>query len=190
MKKGSKLFVTFAIFGAASVVLTACSEPEVIIPAEELNVAQSLEILDEFSKSGWRACDLGIEQGQQLEDMGYDDTPYPFWNCRGVFYNEYPYEIRIVAEPNGTEIRYTELEYKRGHNESFYALLRYYLRMQGIQSESERFDLRSQLSGIISSNPRTPDFRPVARLSDGRMLELAHNYPSSAFSTLRVRNPD
>lgn len=158
--------------------------------ASVLDVEQSLQILEDFSTSGWRGCDRGVEQGQQLEDMGYDETPYPFWNCRGAFSTQYPYEIRIVAHPDGTRIRYTELEFRRGHNDSFHALLRYYLRMQGIQNESERFQLRSQVTGIISGNPRTREFRPVARLSDGRLLELAHNHPSLAFSTLRVINPD
>lgn len=172
---------------AATAVLAviACSSEEKEVVVNPLNLEQSIAIIDSFEDSGWRGCDRGRYSGEREEG----DERLPFWICEGVFENSYPYEFMIVTEQDEKTVRYSQLEYRRGHNDSFYALLRYFLRLQGITDAQTRIELRSEVSSVIFSNPRHSTYTPIARLPDGRFLELAHNHPESAFSTLRVVNP-
>jgi len=165
--------------------LMGCEPAPEVKPIEVLDLNASLDWINAFEESAWRGCDRGRYSGEREEPEGM----YPFWVCEGVFENSYPYEFMIVTEHDRETVRYTQLEYRRGHNDSFYALLRYFLRLQGITDEQTRIALRSQVSSVIFSNPRNKDFTSIARLPDGRFLELAHNHPESAFSTLRVVNP-
>ncbi|RTE86273.1 MULTISPECIES: hypothetical protein [Gammaproteobacteria] len=173
------------VFGAALVLSIAACSTEEPVSVDVLNLEQTLAQITAFEQSAWGGCDRGRYNGVREEG----DERLPFWVCEGVFENSYPYEFMIVTEPNESDVRYTQLEYRRGHNDSFYALLRYFLRLQGIESAQTRTELRSEVSSAIFANPRHSAYTPIARLPDGRLLELAHNHPESAFSTLRVVNP-
>lgn len=156
---------------------------------QPLSHSESVSILESFMSSGWRGCELGMEQGIREEDMLDGTAGFPYVDCRGVFDNSYPYEFTVLLHPQQSErVLLTQVEIRRGHQDSFYALLRYFLRLQGIEDEQQRFELRSLISGRIAANPKHSDFVTIAMLPDGRQIELAHNYPKSAFSTLRVKN--
>ncbi|MCO4321497.1 hypothetical protein [Aliidiomarina quisquiliarum] len=172
----------------ASVFLTACGE-QLEAKVEQLDATASVAQLEDFKASGWRGCELGIEKAQRDEEMVDGTANLPFWNCRGVFENSYPYELLLVLSPNDeNQVIFSQLEYRRGHQDSFNALLRYFLRLQGVENEEQRLHIRSQVTSVISSNPRRREFTPIMFLPDGRQIELAHNYPKMAFTTLRVRN--
>ncbi len=174
----------------SGLVLTACQNDALENKVEVLDAMASVEHLEDFKASGWRGCELGIEKGQRDKEMVDGSAGLPFWDCRGVFENSYPYELLLVLNPtNENQILYSQLEYRRGHQESFNALLRYFLRLQGVEDEQQRLDIRSQVTSVISANPRRREFTPIMFLPDGRQIELAHNYPKTAFTTLRVQNP-
>lgn len=172
----------------SSLLLTACQDTEEA-SVQVLDAEASIEQLQSFKNSGWRGCELGIDKGQRDEEMVDGSAGLPFLDCRGVFENSYPYEFVLVLKPsNKNEVLFSQLEYRRGHQDSFNALLRYFLRLQGITDENLRLDIRSQITSVIASNPRRREFTPIMFLPDGRQIELAHNYPKSAFTTLRVQN--
>lgn len=170
-------------------ILTACQDKTEENNVRVLNVEASVEQLHDFRTSGWRGCELGINKGQRDEEIVDGSAGFPFLDCRGVFENSYPYEFILVLNPaNESEVLFSQLEYRRGHQDSFNALLRYFLRLQGVTDEKSRLDMRSQITSVIASNPRRREFTPIMFLPDGRQIELAHNYPKSAFTTLRVQN--
>ncbi len=176
------------MLAGASMLLNACGE-SIEAHVEQLDVTASVAQLEDFKASGWRGCELGIEKAQRDEEMIDGTANFPFWNCRGVFENSYPYELLLVLNPTDeSQVLFSQLEYRRGHQDSFNALLRYFLRLQGVEDEELRLHIRSQVTSVISSNPRRRDFTPIMFLPDGRQIELAHNYPKMAFTTLRVRN--
>jgi len=173
---------------SALVFLTACKE-KLTVDIEELSVVASVAQLEDFAASGWRGCELGIESGLREKEMIDGTANLPFWSCRGVFENSYPYEFLLIVNPaDENQVLLSQLEYRRGHQDSFNALLRYFLRLQGVEDEKQRLEIRSQVTSVIASNPRRRDFTPIMFLPDGRQIELAHNYPKMAFTTLRVRN--
>lgn len=182
VRLGLSLFVVW--------LLSACQPEENIgVAIEQLSATAAIEQLQNFADSDWRGCELAFDAGVREAELLDGSAGLPFFECRGLFENTYSYEFILVFNPNNPEqVLFSQLEFRRGHQDSFNALLRYFLRLQGIQDEQVRFAIRSQVTSIISSNPRRADFTPIMFLPDGRQIELAHNYPKSAFSTLRVKN--
>lgn len=171
--------------------LTACQEQATdrAEQGRELILEEAVSFLRDFKSSGWRGCEQVFSQVIREEEMLDGTAGLGAWECKGVVENSYPYEFVLVQNPaNEAQILWSQLAFRRGHSDSFYALLRYFLKIQGIEDAQLRFDIRSQVSSILMSNPKQSDFIPIIFLPDGRQLELAHNYPKTAYSTLRVKN--
>lgn len=177
-----------ALVLSCGVLLAACQADEPA-PLEVLDAPEAVAKLEDFQTSAWRGCNQTMQQSVRPDEMLDGTAGLPFWECSGVFENSYPYEFALVLNPqNKQQVLFTQLEFRRGHQDSFNALLRYFLRLQGVQNEQQRLDIRSQVTSVIASNPRQREFTPIMFLPDGRQIEMAHNYPKSAFTTLRVRN--
>jgi len=152
-------------------------------PGQLPPVNHMLEILQEFEYSAWDGCNDDFERGQILTSRGYQN----YWVCRGNPTGEHRYALTILAGSDGVSGQYLKLEFRRGEEYSMNAMIRYFLRMAGADTEQERIDLRSSISLYLITPPDVRDYVPIAVTGNGLSLEMGFNRPHRGYTTLRIR---